>query len=138
MYLKIVQQLENTLMSPPTATVSCRLPWAMTQLLCDCVCLSEINGSAQYMWSLIFGFISFKKCLFHKLFEDLLRGQHWILGETKEIGNRPTNHGSHAVRETTKFPFWSKNSTTKMSLLNACVSSAYFSSLSFFIIFSKK
>ena len=225
MYLKIVQQLENTLMSPPTATVSSCLPWAMTQLLCDCVCLSEINGSEQCMWNLIFGFISFKKCLFHKLFEDLLCGQHWIVGETKEIGNRSTNHGSHTqsaaaakslqscptlcnpidgsppcspipgilqartlqwvaisfsnvwkwsrsvvsdpqrsyglqpsrllcpwdflgkstgvgchcllhpVRETTKFALWSKKSTTKVSLLNACVSSAYFSSISFFIIF---
>ena len=75
----------------------CFFPPSMSheQLLCDCVCLSEINGSEQCMWNLIFGFISFKKCLFHRLFEDLLCGQHWIVGETKEIGNRSTNHGSH-------------------------------------------
>lgn len=96
MYLKIVQELENMLMSPPPVTVSSSLPWAMTQLLCDCVCPSEMNGSEQCMWNLIFGFISFKKRLFHKLFEDLLCGQHWIVGETKEIENRSMNRGSHA------------------------------------------
>lgn len=43
-----------------------------------------------------FWLYQFQKCLFHKLFEDLLCGQHWIIGETKEIENRSINHGSHA------------------------------------------